>query len=96
MDKTQFLKNGYEFNVDYVDPWTGEDVVVTAMLYADGVWEEYKEGGHYYMELIDDPTFWKYTYEDPNTGEILDMPVDWKESVDEILNNIYWDRMQWG
>lgn len=95
MCRVKNMRNDYEFDVDYVDPLTGENVIVTAMLYDDGVWEEYKEGHHYFMEILEDPIFHRYTYEDPNTGEILDMPLDWQEQVDEILKNIYWDRMQW-
>lgn len=83
-----------EYTVDMKDPASGNYVVVVAKLYGDGEYEEYEdiETGSTWVDITGDPSFYDYTYEDTMTGAIVVMPEDWKESVDLILCNIYWDR----
>ena len=81
-----------EYVVETYDPLTGNYVVVTAELYDDGKWIDYSDEQGSWIEIDADPVFWKYTYEDPETGACGKMPESWKFDVDNLLTNIYWDR----
>lgn len=81
-----------EFDIEIQDPSSGNFVIVTAQLYDDGVYEDYNEGLGDWCEVIFDPVFHNYTYEDLETGATGIMPEAWKGLVDTILCNIYWDR----
>lgn len=82
-----------EYTVEYTDPWTGITHTILANLYDYGVWEEDEDN---WFTIVSDPEFNKYRYIDPDTGEELDMPLGWKEDVDQILNNVFWNQVQDG
>ena len=81
-----------EYTVEMKDPASGNYVLVTAELYDYGQYENYNDESGYWSEIIRDPVFRNYTYEDTETGAFGVMPDYWKEEVDLILCNIYWDR----
>lgn len=81
-----------EYTVEMKDPASGNYVLVTAELYDYGQCENYNDESGYWSEIIRDPVFHNYSYEDTETGAFGVMPEAWKEEVDLILCNIYWDR----
>jgi hypothetical protein len=81
-----------EYDIEIQDPVSGNYVVVTAHLYADGEYEDNDDDTGRYAEIMSDPEFRDYTFEDLETGAIGIMPEAWKPMVDAILCNIYWDR----
>lgn len=83
-----------EYTAEIQDGSSGHWVTVTAKLYDEGHYDCYSDpdtGGDW-VEIVRDPMFYEYTYEDQETGAIGVMPEYWKELVDSILVNIYWDR----
>lgn len=81
-----------DYEIEIQDPVSGNYVVVTAQLYSDGCYETDEDESGYYAEILSDPEFYNYTFEDQETGAIGIMPEPWRGMVDEILCNIYWDR----
>ena len=81
-----------EYTIDIQDPSSGNDVVVTAKLYSGGEYDNYVDEGGYWSEIVTEPEFCDYTYEDMVTEATGVMPDAWKPLVDLVLINIYWDR----
>ncbi len=84
--------NNKDYTVDFTDPTNGHYISVTAKLYEEGEYEAANDETGSWCDIMIDPEFCDYTYEDQETGVIGIMPDLWKPAVDLILYNIYWDR----
>ena len=85
-------KNNQEYTVDFTDPASGQYISVTAKLYEEGEYESSKDETGSWCDILIDPEFCSYIYENMETGAVGVLPDEIKDAVDLILCNIYWDR----
>lgn len=84
--------NNKDYTVGFTDPISRHYISVTAKLYEEGEYEEANDETGSWCDILIDPEFYDYIYEDQETGAVGIMPENCKSDIDLILCNIYWDR----
>lgn len=79
----------FDYIVTIYDDRLGRNLEICANLDSKAQYET-----QYNLFYVDaEPTFCDYTVFDLETGSSYEMPYSMKASVDVILQNLYWDRL---